>query len=384
VGWVAAASASVLGDTAWLVALAWTAVHVLDPAAAGLVVGVGTLPQAALMLAGGVLADRYDPRRVVALGEAGRTAVLVLGALAWWAGAAPVVVLPAVALALGAVAGLTQPAVQTMTRLLVSRDDLTTVMGWSQIGHRLARLGGAPVGAWLVVATSPAVAMLLNAATFALVAVVASLVRPRFTLPRADNRPVAALRAGLRHLWTTPRTRALVLALCGLNVFTGPALTLGVPLRVSSAGWSAGWLGAAEAVFACGAIAGSVAALRHRPQRLAAAGFVALVPQGVSIALVGVPSRPVLLLAAAGLGATAGLASVWLSASFIATIDPGHLGRVSSVSTLGDLLVLPVATPLFGALAGWAGLVAAVAFGSAMAVLCAVLATRPVLRQIRA
>jgi MFS family permease len=384
-GWVAATAASAFGDTAWLVALAWTAVHVLDPAAAGLVVGVGTLPQAALMLTGGVLADRHDPRRVVAAGEIGRAGVLVVGALAWWSGAPPVVVLPAVALALGSVAGLTQPALQTMTRLLVRPDDLPTVMGWSQITQRLARLAGAPVGAWLVVSAGPPVTMLLNAATFAVVAVVAAAVRPRFALPRTTAPGLVALREAMHHLWTTPRTRALVLGICGLNVFTAPALMLGVPLRVSSAGWSAGWLGAAEAVFACGAIAGSVMALRWRPQRLAAGGFTALVLQGAAIALIGVPSKPVLVLATGLLGLTAGLASVWISAAFIATVDPGHLGRISSVTTLGDLLVLPAAIPLFGALAGWAGmLTASVAFGVAMSAMSALLASRPELRRIRA
>ena len=291
-GWVAAVAASAFGDTAWLVALAWTAVHVLDPAAAGLVVGVGTLPQAALMLAGGVLADRHDPRRVVAAGEAGRAVVLVAGAVSWWLDAPAVVVLPAVALGLGAVAGLTQPALQTMTRLLVRPDDLPTVMGWSQVAQRLARLAGAPVGAWLVVAAGPATTMLLDAATFAVVGVVAATVPARFALPRTTAPGPVAVREALHHLRTTPRTRALVLGICGLNVFTGPALTLGVPLRVSGAGWGAGWLGAAEAVFATGAILGSLVALRRRPERLAAAGFTALVVQGGAIALLGVPSPP--------------------------------------------------------------------------------------------
>jgi hypothetical protein len=194
-----------------------------------------------------------------------------------------------------------------------------------------------------------------------------------------------AVRQALHHLRTTPRTRALVLGICGLNVFTAPALTLGVPLRVSGAGWSAGWLGAAEAAFATGAILGSLAALRRRPERLAASGFAALVVQGLAIALLAAPSRPVLLTATGLLGVTAGLASVWISAAFIATVDPGYLGRVSSVTTLGDLLVLPVAVPLFGALAGWAGLAtAAVTFGAGMSVLCAVLSRRPELRRIRA
>ena len=54
--WVAARGLSDLGDTVWLIALAWTAVHVAGPAQAGLLVGLGTLPRAALMLFGGVFA----------------------------------------------------------------------------------------------------------------------------------------------------------------------------------------------------------------------------------------------------------------------------------------------------------------------------------------
>ena len=383
-GWVAAVAASAFGDTAWLVALAWTAVQVLDPAAAGLVVGVGTLPQAALMLTGGVLADRHDPRRVVALGEAGRAAVLVAGALAWWSGAPPVVVLPGVALALGAVAGLTQPALQTMTRLLVRPDDLPTVMGWSQI---------AP-------AAGPARR------------------RTRRRLARGRRRPArddaprrrdlrrgrgggrdrtAAVRAAPHHL---PRPGG---APGGdappLDDAPDPGAGAGDlrPQRVHRTGAHAGRPAAGQRGRLVRGLArggrgglrlrrdpGSVAALRRRPQRLAAGGFAALVVQGAAIALIGVPSKPVLLFATGLLGLTAGLASVWLSAAFIATVDPGHLGRISSVTTLGDLLVLPAAIPLFGALAGWAGMATAtVTFGVGMAVLCAMLATRPELRQIR-
>ena len=61
--WVAATGSVGCGDTVWLVALAWTAVHVAGPAQAGLLVGIGTLPRAALMLVGGALADRWDTAR---------------------------------------------------------------------------------------------------------------------------------------------------------------------------------------------------------------------------------------------------------------------------------------------------------------------------------
>ena len=106
-------------------------------------------------------------------------------------------------------------------------------------------------------------------------------------------------------------------------------------------------------------------------------------PRTLNRVLIGILG--LLLLATGLLGVTAGLASVWLSAAFIATVDPAFLGRVSSVTTLGDLLVLPAALPLYGALAGWGGsATAAVTFGAGMAVLCGVLAGRPELRRIRA
>ena len=45
--WIAARGLSDLGDSVWLIALAWTAVHVAGPAQAGLLVGLGTLPRCA-------------------------------------------------------------------------------------------------------------------------------------------------------------------------------------------------------------------------------------------------------------------------------------------------------------------------------------------------
>ena len=45
---------------AWFIGLAWTAVHVAGPAGAGLVMGVGSVPRAAILLVGGAYADRLD------------------------------------------------------------------------------------------------------------------------------------------------------------------------------------------------------------------------------------------------------------------------------------------------------------------------------------
>ena len=70
---------------------------------AGAVLGAGMFPQAALVLLGGVIADRWDPRRVLIAGEVARAVVLVLGALAWQAGFDSAPTLFAIALAFGVV-----------------------------------------------------------------------------------------------------------------------------------------------------------------------------------------------------------------------------------------------------------------------------------------
>ena len=70
--------------------------------------------------------------------------------------------------------------------------------------------------------------------------------------------------------------------------------------------------------------------------------------------------------------------------SFQRIIAPSHLGRVASVSRLGDLVLTPPPTPLFGLLAGGSSVLAAtVCCGMAMSVLCAVFALNPLIRDLR-
>jgi hypothetical protein len=99
---------------------------------------------------------------------------------------------------------------------------------------------------------------------------------------------------------------------------------------------------------------------------------------------VGIGTRPTLVGAMAVLGFTAGAASVWLSATFIRVIDPMHLGRVSSVTSLGDMILMPLSVPVFGAVAGHAGVLTATAVcGLSMSLLCLWFATRRPLRTLR-
>ena len=204
--WVAAVTVSWFGDAMWTVALAWTAAHTLSPVAAGIVLGLETLPAAVLVLVGGVLADRFDTRRVMVTGQVAQALVMLLGAIAWTAGLRGAGTLACLATAFGITIGLTLPAGMTLARQLVRGRDLGTVSGWNNIAVRIARLLGAPVGGVLVAWRGPAAPMLLNAVTFLVVAAaLVVVVRPRYVLPRSTGEPwLASLRDGLAYLRRTP------------------------------------------------------------------------------------------------------------------------------------------------------------------------------------
>ena len=381
--WIAVSAVSWLGSSAWTVALAWVAARTFPPAQAGLVVAVATIPQAVFTLPGGVVADRYDTRRVMAVGQVTNTAIL-LTAAALWGHVDSLGLLLSTGAGFGTVTGLTQPAGVTLARQLVATDDLGTVAGWNQVASRLARLAGAPLGAWLVTtrAGMPAV-MVVDAATFlAATIVLLWVVHPRYELHDPHPEPWrAALGGGVRYLRQDRAALWFVAGLCGLNVFSTPLTSLGVPLRITASGWPATTLGTVEAVFSAAAIAGSRAAIAHKPRRPAVAAFWLLAVQGASYALVAANHRPALVAAMGLIGATAGCASVWLSAAFVTAVQPNYLGRVASLSTLGDLALTPVTTPAFGALTSHLGIDRSPwLLATAMVTLCTLIATRPTIR----
>jgi MFS transporter, DHA3 family, macrolide efflux protein len=377
--WLAGTTISAFGDSVWTVALAWTAVQIVSPTLAGAVLGVEMFPQAILVLLGGVLADRFDPRRTLVVGHAARALVLTLGALAWYAGYDGAVTLFAITLSFGIVAGLTDPSGGPLLREFVRPDDFGTVMGSQQVLGRTMRLLGAPAGGVIVAWYGPVAAMVIDGATFAVIALVLALiVRARYAVPRAAHtRWRDSFSDGVAYLRCSPTARIFITGLTALNVFVTPVVALGLALRVEESGWGSHWLGFADGALATGAIAGSLLAIRWAPSHTARAGFRILVLQGIGLAIVGIPSLPVVLLGMLTVGVTAGLASVWLSGAFLKAIAPEYTGRVSSVTSLGDMTLMPLSLPVLGAIAGATSvLTSTLACGLTMSALCLTFATR--------
>lgn len=370
--WIAVKALSDAGDALWTIALAWTAVQIASPAVAGLIVAAGTVPRAIVLLWGGVIADRADPRRVMLLFNVLRIGVLI-GVALWVLATTPsVTILIAAAIAFGVCDAFYEPSAGTIARQLVRASDLPSYGAVAQTASRLGTMAGAAAGGVLVAHLGLSGGASVNALTFlVVVAFIAIWLRPRFLLARAPRE--SALRGigrGFAHLREAPTTRTLVIALSGLNLAVGPAVGIGLALRAHDEGWGAQAVGVFEALLGLGAALGAVCVARWRPSREALGGFWALVVQGAAIVALGV--GPVWTVGAAAflIGCTAGFASVLLSATFSATVDTAYLGRMGSLTRLGDDCLMPLAMAGFGALAGATALwVPFTVFGGAMMLL---------------
>ena len=351
--WIGIKAMSDAGDALWTIALAWTAVQIASPAVAGLIVAAGTVPRAVILLFGGVIADRSDARRVMMLFTVLRVGVLIVVAL-WVLATPPTVgVLLFAAIAFGVCDAFYEPSAGTVARQLVRPDDLPSYGALAQTASRLGTMAGAAIGGVLVAFAGVTGSAAVNALTFTLVvAFIAIWLRPRFRLARsARESAVRGIARGFSHLGTHPTTRTLVLALSGLNLAVGPAVGIGLALRAHDEGWGAAVVGLFQALLGLGAAIGAISVARWRPRHEARAGFWALVVQGAGIVALG--WGPVWSVGTASfvIGATAGYASVLLSATFAATVDTAFLGRMSSITRLGDDCLMPLAMAGFGVLA---------------------------------
>ncbi|MEW2043965.1 MFS transporter, partial [Streptomyces sp. NPDC005534] len=144
--WLGAYTASMIGDNVFYIALSWAAVQSGTPSQAGLVMAVSAVPRALLMLGGGVVADRFGPRRVVIGSDAVRcAAVLTVAALLFLAGPG-LWLLALLAVVFGIVDAVFMPAVGALPARVTGRDQLARVQGMRGLAVRFANVAGAPLG----------------------------------------------------------------------------------------------------------------------------------------------------------------------------------------------------------------------------------------------
>jgi Transmembrane secretion effector len=345
---------SLLGDGAFLVALAWQVYALSDAATAMSLVGIAmTVPTIVFLLIGGVASDRLDRRRIMLAADIARGAAVGLLAVLSLSGALELWHIVVLVVFYGAGAAFFAPAFDAIVPELLPAERLGQANALDQVVRPIAlRLAGPAIGGVVVGAVGAGAAFAIDAATFLVSA--GALLAMRAPRVRTGAAGVS-LRGDLREGWRFVRRRSwlwatFASAAIAYLLFMGPVEVL-LPLLVKhELEGSATELGF---VFAAGGL-GSVACAvlmgrRGIPRRDITFMYVAWTLATLAVAGYGLSvSVWQLMLAGMVFNAleTAGTI-VWATAKQ-RHVPADMLGRVSSLDWLISIGLLPLSFALTG------------------------------------
>lgn len=249
---------------------------------------------------------------------------------------------------------------------------LERAMGWWGAGSRSATLLGGPVAGLLVATLGAVPALVVNAATFALSALVVVLGVPQSLRPTVDAGASgegywSALRAGLAVIWRVPLLRAVVLLVMITNALDVARANVLLPVYADRVLGGAQALGLLVGAMGLGAFVGALvfSAVGPRLPRRATFAWGFLLAGGPSMLVFAAqPSLVWCLVATALAGVAAGALNPIIGTVLLEEVPPSMRARVSGAVGAGAWAAMPVGALAAGVLVEQVGLVACfVAFG---------------------
>jgi non-ribosomal peptide synthetase component F/MFS family permease len=249
----------------------------------------------------GVLADRWDRRRLILLGDLGATVMTCLMALALYTGSMRLWHVYFVVVFMVGFGALQRPALIASTSLLVSRRQLGRVAGLTQAAGIATGIICPPLSGSLVASIGYSGVIVIDISTFMFAFLVVLFIRlPRPAATTVQRERPSFLR-DLRFGWSYLRQRPGLLSLMSLFATTNFFLTivqiLLTPLILSFG--SASNLGFVNSATAAGALIGSLALSVWGGPRNRIAGILAFTLLQAPVLLLGAVQPNVMLIAAA-------------------------------------------------------------------------------------
>jgi MFS family permease len=360
---------STIGDYCYAVALPWLVLSAGGgPALLGTVLACYGVPRVVALPAGGVLADKLGPRRVMLIADIVRAIMAGLLVLVAARHVTALAVLGPIAVVLGAGEGLFMPATSSIMPSLLTPDHLAQGNAINMAALQAGSVIGPVLGGALVAAAGPVPAFAVDAASFAVSAVTLALMRlsraATAATPAAGNTDTdaAAQRATAAEaaqaapaFWHFVRRERLLhlLMLVTLVANFGTAGTFEVAApALAHARWGAGGYGALLVCIGTGTVAGTLASvLAARLQRPAVACGIALMICAAGMA--GIPflgGLPGACVAALILGSGTGFGNAVLITLMQKWVPSVLLGRVMSLVLMCAIGSFPVTTVMTGLL----------------------------------
>lgn len=344
---------STFGDRIVVVALALYVSQIGTPTDVGIVLAAQTIPFVALLLLGGVWADRLPRQRVMfwtdvirGVLHAGLAALIFTGAVTIWA-------IVAIEVLFAAAHAFFRPAYTGLVPQTVPEELLQQAQALNGAVYPIASFAGPAAATALVLGVGPGWAFAVDAATFFVSAALLIGLRPR---ARGAVGPPAPLLAEIRAGWHEVTSRrwvwvVIVTAAVIVTLANAPFYTLGPTVAAELHGNAAvfGWVVVA---FGAGNLLGSIIAFRWQPRRPLATGLVLSTAWVLSYGLFALPVGIALILAAAAAGsAGVTLFIIWWDTTLARGVPPHALSRVAAYDWMGSLGLVPIGYLLAGPLA---------------------------------
>jgi MFS family permease len=343
--------------------------------ALGVTMALQFLPVLLLGAWGGVIADRFDKRRVLVWTQSlSAILALALGILTI-TDSVQLWMVYVLAFALGLVTVADNPSRQTFVMEMVGKEHVTNAVSLNSVTFTGARIVGPAIAAALIATGGLGLCFLINAGSYIAVIVGLLFMRKDELLPQPRAaRARGQIREGFRYAWSRPLLRRLLLLAVVIYTFSFNFSVIMPLLAERSFSGGAGTYGLLLSVTGVGSLLGGLAMAGHSraTERLIVVaglttglleGLAAIVPQLWMEVIVLIPLGFVLMVLMAGANSAIQLAS-----------DGAFRGRVMALYAM----VFLGSTPIGGPLAGWAaehlGPRAALGIGGAFAAIASLVA----------
>ncbi|TFB57831.1 MFS transporter [Cryobacterium sp. TMT1-62] len=351
--WFAGALVSNIGTWMQRTAQDWIVLTELtdyNATAVGIVMALQFGPQLVLMPWSGLIADRFNRRRLLILTQT------LMGLLALGLGVITVTGVAELwhvylfALGLGIVAAIDAPARQTFVSELVSDNDLPNAVALNSASFNGARLIGPAAAGLLTVAVGAGWVFMINSATFAATVLAMTLLRTVQLRPQPRaTRERGQLMAGFRYVSRRPDIIVVLITVFLVGTFGFNFAIFTATMATVEFGMGASEFGLLSSIMAIGSVAGALmAARRGRPRlRLVIVGSFAF---GLSCAVAAVmPNYLTFAISLTFVGLSSLTLMTTANAYVQTTTRPAMRGRVMALY----MAIFAGGTPLGAPLVGW-------------------------------
>ena len=344
------------GSYASAIALSFAVLAASNPTALGFIFLAREVPILALLLVGGVFADRLPRRFVLAGSSFVQGASQLVAAVILIHGSPSILALAACAAVNGAASAFGRPAEMGLIPQVISEPRLQQANALLGLTPRIVGIAGAALGAWLINSIGAGYALAFDSLTFISAGALLLTVAKNAARIKRGTSPMADLREGWHEVRSRTWLWTMILSFGAFQLAYFPALTvLGPEIALKHLGGAPSWATIITGELIGGIIGGAFSFKMKFPRPLLFANLasVPIVAQLVGFAM-GWP-LPALVLCAVftGIGFAIG-GTIWFT-TLQRLIPSDSLSRVSSFDWFGSLALNPIGYALIGPLSALIG-----------------------------